>query len=93
MTSYLRPLPLAAGLLLLTAVTSANPAPATPRIDDDTHFADWLSAVPSATDPDLYEVDAGRTFAPERLREVDAALGLHDATPVADAPQPVGART
>jgi hypothetical protein len=70
MTSYLRPLPLAAGLLLLTAVTSANPAPATPRIDDDTHFADWLSAVPSATDPDLYEVDAGRTFAPERLREV-----------------------
>ncbi len=70
MTSYLRPLSLAAGLLFTTAFASANPTPASAKIDDDTHFSDWLAAVPSATEPDVYEIDAGRTFAPERLREV-----------------------
>ena len=57
-----------AALSLSTASLCADAS--TSRIDDDATFATWLEVKQSQTDPEVYEVDAGRTFAPERVREV-----------------------
>lgn len=74
--------PLAVGLFALCLSLSdsyANPAPESSKIDDDNHFAAWI-AVKAGAEADVYDVNAGRTFAPERVREVRIwvdTTGLH----------------
>jgi hypothetical protein len=47
----------------------ADSAPST-RTDDDATFSDWFPIQQSSTMPEVFEIDVGRTFAPERVREV-----------------------
>jgi len=60
-----------AALLLAAACSFGQTAPAASpaRVDDDSTFSDWFPATRSASDPDVYEIDLGRTIAPEKLRE------------------------
>lgn len=63
-------LSLAAGLMALCCSLPDIYAEESSRIDDDNTFAAWIPVTASAGESDVYEVNAGRTFAPERVREV-----------------------
>jgi hypothetical protein len=62
-----------AALLALASTALAQPTPAAgspDRVDDDVVFSDWIPAQQSAAELDVFEVNVGRTFAPERIREI-----------------------
>ena len=52
------------------ALAETAPSADSPRIEDDATYANWVPVRPIETEDDVYEVDVGRVFAPERVREI-----------------------